>query len=479
MAMLTPEVEAQARELTRRIKLDPLYYSRNVLARIRWKAQEEIRLSIEHNRRTHIRSANGVGKTNELIATIIEWLSRRRHRRVLVTGPTFDSVKYGLWSEIRKFYFAAEDRLKACGSGIRIGGKMGTESWTLGDGWDCRICSTDNPSAAQGARGCEVLVVIDEAQGFNEFATYEAINSILTAEGSRIVLSGNPLNPSGLFFEKAKEPGWHTIRINGYDHPNVIEGREIFPGAITRLWIQEFKDTIGPNYETDPRYIARVTGEFPTTGTHQITTMGHLEGAKKGTKDVVDKRRIGVDVARFGDDQTVIVVFDETRTLIHVECHSQQDGNQIAGRVIELMRKYEVDPMMVKVDVIGVGASVVDALKAAGHRVDAVDFSEAPKNDWSDLFPKETKFENRRAELHFAFAHLLSKLGVSIPDKFQDVWKDLVAPRYEYTSKGKLKVEDKDAIKKRIGRSPDKGDACILAMSNTGARRPRIISSAA
>ncbi len=453
-------------ELVARVSADPLWFARTVLKRKRWARQIEMRRSLDVNRYALIYSGNGVGKTHELASEVLEWLPMNPGGRVLCTGPTFDTVRSGLWASIRGAYQAAN------GATV-IGGRMMDHEWHLGHEWDARIAAVDNPSALQGARGKRVLIVVDEAQGVDhEF--YGALQSLMTAEGSRFIVIGNPLEPQGWFFEASQRPDmWHTIQISCLEHPNVVEGREVIEGAVTRKWIDERLREYGS--EDDPRYVARVLGRFPRQGSsRQVISIDDLERAADGTVGVKDVRRMGVDISRQGGDSNVIAVFDETRTLVHVETWSEPDTMVTVDRIVTAMKEHNVEASNVKLDACGLGGPLVDRLAELGVAVDPVDFGSLPDYDWRDVTGETTQFKNRRAELYWVMRELLKRKQVSIPRQFSEVWRDLVAVNRKPSSadRGVILLEAKDDVRTKLGRSPDCGDAAVLALSNIGAWVP-------
>ncbi len=452
---------------------DPFDFSKRVLRRRRWKRQEEMRISVFENRYTALVSANGIGKTNELAAIIIEWFVSNPGGRVIVTGPTFEAARLGVWAEVRQQYFEALSR------GVKLGGEMLKESWVMRDRWDCVVASVDNISAIQGRRGSKVLIVVDEAQGVEDIELKNALTSLMSDPGSRMVLSGNPLMTSGWFHEAAHSSLYNVIFIDGFEHPNVVEGRTVFPGAISRIWIDERKEECGDDYENHPVWQARVRGKFPTAGVNQIVTLADLERASYGTIGIDEDPRLALDVARFGLDSNVLGYFDRTRTLADLESWTGEDLMQTTGRLKNAIDKWHVNAGRVKVDVCGIGAAVVDRLREIGHRVDAVDFGANPVGEWKELLGKDVRVWNRRTELHLATAKLLRSRQLCIPKKYTKVWADLVMPRFEFKSTGEYIVEEKKAIKSRVGRSPDYGDMVQIGMSNAGGRGPRMASSAA
>ena len=165
---------------------------------------------------------------------------------------------------------------------------------------------------------------------------------------------------------------------------------------------------------------------------------------------------IGVDVARFGDDKTAIAR-RQGRKAFKIKTYSKLDVVQVANLVVSIIR--EENPAIVNVDVGGVGAGVYDVLKDRGYDtvVRAVNFGEAAQ--------EPSRFINRRAEMWGRLKEwLCSELPVSLVD-CEGLSSDLTAPNKKYDSVGRLIIEKKDEIKKRLGRSTDVGDALALTFA--------------
>ena len=171
---------------------------------------------------------------------------------------------------------------------------------------------------------------------------------------------------------------------------------------------------------------------------------------------------IGIDVARGGRDQTVLARRhgDWFAELVAVPGVETPNGPAVAG----LFTQYQRDGAIPCVDSIGVGTSVVDFLEANGHTVVSINGSTSV--DFKDK-TNTYKFQNLRSYLYWRMREALidpdSKIALP-PD--QDLTNDLVAPRFSVKS-GKICVESKDDIIKRIGRSPDRADAVIYAYHHT------------
>lgn len=181
---------------------------------------------------------------------------------------------------------------------------------------------------------------------------------------------------------------------------------------------------------------------------------------------------IGVDVARGGQDKTVLTLRYNNYFLKQISYpgKSTPDGDYVAGLVLKDRR----DSATVTVDVIGVGASAYDRLKTAlkSEPQNIVAFNSAEGSDATDL-SKKLGFHNQRAEWWWKFREALDpKTGanLALPDD-RELLADLCAPRWSLSARGIL-VEAKEDIIERIGRSPDKGDSCIYAFVQKRYRAP-------
>jgi hypothetical protein len=470
MRLRQRDVEA-AEELQRRCLADPLYFSDELLPRRRWQRQADIRTAIAKHRYTHIRSANGVGKTNELAALMCEYGATRPFSRTVVTCSSFNAGRDTIWKEFLGLYESAR---------VPLGGRIIDSecTWEIAPGWDVAICNPEKPDSLQGRRGAEVLLIVDEAQ--NVRADFVApLKSLMTAEASRMVMSGNPLYASGAFREAAYDPEtWHLMRIDGLEHPNVVTGTNVFPRAITRLWVAERLKEYGS--ETDPRYVARVRGDFPTAASlRQVIALQWLENCAEIVPPVTEQFRMGVDLARAGGDANAITILDEHRRVVHHETWHEDDTQVSIGHVMSVAKDWGVVPENIAVDACGLGGPIVDQLWAAGWSVEPVDFGAGPEYEWIEVTGQTTEFVNRRAELYWVARELLRLGLVSIPRGFAMIWRDLqaVERKPEPSDGGRIKLEPKEDVRKRIGRSPDSGDSFVLALSNVRrcARAPRFV----
>lgn len=451
--MLSP---SDLRSMKKHCAKDPLLFGKLVWKRKRWAAQRQIRRALATCAFVLIYSANGVGKTNELAAYVIEDVVLNAGTRWTLTGPRFDTIRDGLFTEIRSLYFEAQR------NGFDFGGVMQTDQWVIDDRWDVACTTADEPTSYQGRRGLyRTKVGIDEAQGDIAAEHWDALDSLLTGEGSQMFASGNPITSGGRFRDNAHDPRWHVISIDGFDHPNVREGKIVIPGAITKAWVERKRAQWGEN---DPRWIARVRGRFPSASPDQLVSVDWFVGPHQPIPEC-EGIHIGMDIARMGDDRCALVVTKDGLP-IHAETWGHALLHNSAARLLAVMTRMDVPPENVHVDATGVGAGVVDEMARRGIFIDAIEFGSAAQNDWPDL-TSDMEIVNRRAELHWIAARLLERGATRVPAEYQGIRDDLVVPKYDF-NRGKFRVEEKAQIKKRLGRSPDLGDAFMCCFSRTG-----------
>ena len=306
------------------------------------------------------------------------------------------------------------------------------------DGREIVGFSTAEPERMSGISGANLLFIIDEASGVPE-AIFEAIEGN-RAGGARLMLFSNPTQTSGTFFDAfgTKREFWHPIHISSEETPNAHEGRVVIPGLATREWIDEKRREWG---EASPLYQVRVRGDFPSQAENAIISLALVEDATARWADTPTEGTLtlGVDVARFGDDETVIFPVRGRRALPPV-IERKLDTVQVAGRVLEVARRLrtESERPIVRVDVIGVGAGVYDQLAQAPEvDVHAVNVAESPSGT-----ENQERFALLRDQMWFGLAAWL-KEGGAIPDD-PKLAAELVAPIYTFDVRGRIKVETKD-----------------------------------
>ena len=401
----------------------------------------------DHDKVT-VRSGNGLGKDWTASDIALWWLYTRYPSMVITTAPTNRQVEEVLWGEIRRKWHSSK---------IPLGGRCLTLKIDIEPKWYAMGFATDQVSQFQGFHQKNTLIIFSEAQGIPKMI-YEAAKGCLTSEGSRWLLIGNPLSPQGDFYESFKSPLWHKIKISALDSPNVIAGKEIVPGVVTKQWVDERRTEYG---EDHPFWYARVLGEFPPESEDTLIPLAWIEGAKnRPMSPTITKRVLACDVARYGSCETVGCAFDGYRVTFPF-IRRDRSTVDTAGDCMAHCRENEVEDFRgrkdveVFVDDTGVGGGVTDILEREGYTVTGLIMN--AKADDSE------KFYDLRAEMYWDLREAFRHGTISIPDD-EKLMVQLAGLKYEYTTRGAIRLISKEKMRKEGLESPDRSDAVAMAV---------------
>lgn len=432
----------------RAMQKDPERYARDILGMSPWDKQVEIMRSVLENRKTTVRSCNAAGKT-ATAAMVMNWyLPTFPDSVVITTAPTWRQVEHILWSEAHKQYNRAK---------VPLGGNFLTTSWTMGPGWYALGLSTKEPDRFQGHHAAHILGIVDEASGVDP-AIFEGLLSCLTSEDARVLYIGNPMSPSGTFYDSFQDPTFYKVHISAYDTPNLKAGRTVYPALISQAWIDDLKARLGPDYEMSPEYQVRVLGEFPTYAENTVIPVAWVVAAVDRETEEDTTCVLGIDPARFGDDETVLAIRKGTG-ILPLKIVRKQDTVEVAKFAQGIINEHH--PQVVAIDGTGgLGAAIADTLRYWGHKnvVDMAVNGKAARDD---------KFMNKRAELWWNLREQFRTNVISIPD--DDVLKSQLSyPQYKFDMKGRYQIEPKEEMKARGLASPDRAEAVMLASCTVG-----------
>lgn len=216
---------------------------------------------------------------------------------------------------------------------------------------------------------------------------------------------------------------------------------------------------LGSDWLFKQEYPANAIEAFQTSGDDSFIMPDTIMAARRAVvgTDYDNPLIIGVDPARFGDDRTSIA-WRSGRSCTKIDVYRHKDTMQVADIVALIIQRY--NPIMVNVDIGGLGAGVYDRLKQLGYGqiVRGVNFGGSPQDD--------AKYLNKRAEMWGEMRNWLIEQPAQIPDD-DALHADLATPTYDYNHKQQLRLESKDDIKKRGLKSPDMADALALTFAHT------------
>lgn len=436
---------ADVLKLQERIANDPAFFHREVLGYEPWARQLEISESIRDHRNTAIRSNNGSGKTYHMAREGLRFLFAYYPAVVINTAPVWTQVENQYWRYFRDAYTKAN---------YRLGGKLLKTQLNIDENWFAMGLANDpdRMEAFQGWHAENIMVIFDEASGIAPKIYEAALGAMAGGKIVRFVLIGNPTQNSGPFYDAFRDPTFNKIRISAFDVPNVALRRQVIPGLVTHEWVEEVRKKYG---EDSDIYRVRVLGEFPRQASDTLISIDAVSSAFDADRELQDQdtHKIGLDVARFGDDDSAFVDRRGNKAKV-LEVVNGNSTMELAGKGARYLR---VNPdATLWIDIIGIGAGVFDRLKEQpdiANRVYGVNVAGKPRDDG--------EFLNIRIE---AWASVRDWLRDAVLERHEGFY-ELAQPKYKITSNGKIQLESKEDMKKRGVASPNVGDALALTFA--------------
>lgn len=395
-------------------------------------------------------SGHGIGKS-AITAWLVNWImSTRPHCKGVVTANTADQLASKTWAEIAKW-------TKRCITGhwfdvttgkgaMRIGHKQHPESWRC----DAQTCREENSESFAGlhAANSTPFYIFDEASAVPD-VIWEVAEGGLTDGEPMWFVFGNPTRNTGRFFEcfNKSRHRWNSRQI---------DSRSV--QITNKAQIQEWVD----DYGEDSDFVrVRVRGVFPRASSLQFIPRDLVDDAMGRRAEGVTSHKgrtavVGVDVARFGGDQSVVrtrIGRDATMAPLRFR---ELDTMQLAARVgahIDYLRGLGLR-VVVFVDGGGVGGGVVDRLRQMGYDVVEVQFGAKPDD------PR--KYANKRAEM---WGRTRDWLAIGCLERDEALATDLTSVEYSFRPDDTILLESKESMKKRGLASPDDGDALALTFA--------------
>lgn len=311
-----------------------------------------------------------------------------------------------------------------------------------------RTARPEKPEALQGFHAETLAFFIEEASGIAD-VIFETAGGALSSEDSWVFMFANPTRTSGYFHRShhANRENWRCYHVPS-THSSRVSPR--------------YSEEVASEYGMDSNvYRIRVLGDFPLSEDDAVIPLGLIEAAVGREVQPTDRSGIvwGLDVARFGDDTTALAKRRGNALLAPVQEWKKLDNMQVAGIVAKMFHEtpLHLRPASINIDVIGLGAGVVDRLRELGLPARGINVGEASPND-------PQRYMRLRDELWFAARDWFDAKDCTMP-RDDGLMSELVQPKYKIESSGKLKVESKDDMKKRGVKSPNKADAFCLTFA--------------
>jgi hypothetical protein len=406
--------------------------------------------------RISLQACAGPGKTAVMAWCAWNFLScygdKGEHPKGVACAITWNNLNDNLWPELAKWQTRSPYLSHAfTWTHERISANDHPETWFLAArSWPKSASADEQGKTLSGLHGAYVLALIDESGAIPETVLRAAEQALATRPVfGKILQSGNPLTLDGMLYAAATRlrAQWHVIRITGDPDD---------PRRSPRIDLTWARDQIA-NYGRDNPWVkAYILGQFPPGSVNALLGVEEVEAAMARHYLLPQyewaQKRIGVDVARYGDDRTVlfprqglvafppVVMRHGRNTAVSVD---------IAARVMTGKLKWGSELEFFDATG-GWAAGAVDILRS--NRYSPIDVQFASKAN-------DPRFANKRAEIWFHMAEWVQR-GGALP-KDAALVTELTTPTYLFQH-GKFLLEGKDQIKKRLGASPDLADALAL-----------------
>ena len=378
-------------------------------------------------------------------------------------ATTADNLKDNLWPELSKWrqrskflQFAFEYQKE------RIFAKDHPDTWFLSARSFSKSANGDEQGRSLSGLHSEFpFVLIDESGDISPSVGRAAEQAMGNCRAGLIVQAGNPVSMEGLLYESAvtRREKWHVVTITADPDDPKRSPR------VDLAWAREQIETHGRD---NPWVMAYILGLFPPGGVNALVSADEVERCfgRHLTPDQFDfaPKVIGIDVARFGNDRTVLFPRQGLAGSAPVILRSQRT-DEIGGRAAVMAHEFDADGLCVDGSG-GYGGGVCDYLHRANYHPHEISFSGAASN---------ARYFNTRSEMWWEMAEWV-KAGGSLP-QIPELARELSAPTY-WLQGGKLRLEEKDQIKSRLGWSPDIADALALTFAVKMLRKGRTLAGA-
>jgi hypothetical protein len=475
--LLSRVVDVTIEELERRQRTsdyfnDPALWAKYMLNFDLWSKQREIAQDVVDHKNVAVKAGHGVGKSL-LVSVLICWWIDTRYPNAFVasTAPSTAQIGGIVWREIRKHYSLIKKRYKEGLIDHELPGYITADNQWKTEGGNILGFGRKPPDnkeddAFQGLHDAYVLAVGDEAVGLSS-DMIDALGNITSNKNSRRILIANPTNPSSAFAKIFKEDNgaWRLHTLSVFDSPNfTAERHSMSADALSKLTDQSYVEDKKKEYgEDSARYKARVLGEFAfDQGQTLFTDEDYAKAIDTELQPSTETTGwLGVDVARFGPDETVVYHYHDG-VVRFVDKWGKSPTTETANRIHRLATDMAVE--QVRIDSGGVGGGIFDGVNALSGGaylvIGMVGGAASPdRQRWHNAraYWYDTTRENMRNGKIDLAAH---------DDHAERLHDELLSIEYKFSPTGGLLIESKDDMRKRGVKSPDFSDAMVYACAD-------------
>lgn len=492
-------MEALKLELDSRLQSqDPVAWAQARLGDTLWSAQRRILESVRDHRKTAAPTCHEIGKSFSAAIAAAWWLDTHPlgEAFVVTTAPTNPQVRVILWKEIGRAHTRG-----------RLAGRVNQTEWIITvQGKEETVAmgrkpNDYSPTAFQGIHAPYVLVIVDEANGVRG-SLWDALDSLMANDNSKILAIGNPDDPSGEFFEHCKPAsGWNVVSVGAFDSPNFTG--EPMPESVTRqligrTYVEERRAKWAPSWvwtadgtkvvppagakpeDTHPFWQSKVLGRFPVqSSAGSLIPLTWIRLAQERNLQPDGANELGLDVGASKDGDPSCLGHRRGPVFRVLWEQREPDTMATTGRLVQALRDRALGAALAKVDYIGVGRGVVDRCREQELPVHPIQVGEAStilacpacKAEWDAFATEKPRCPKCNAlGAKPIFANLLAQLWWQVRERFEtgdidldpndeDLAAELLTVTWRPNSKGQTVVEYGD------GPSPNRADALLMAFA--------------
>lgn len=496
---------------------DPVGFGEKVLSHKYPDQIKEVMESVRDNKITIVQSCNAPGKSYSAVDLCLWWYKRAYNSQVYVTAaPPEDNLKNIIWGKIsaatyRSPEIFADDKVRE----LLIERPPG--KYEPQDDMD-RIAGLRIPTQGNrhervakfsGKHAHNLLFIVDEGDGVPD-EVYEGIETCMSGGNARLLILFNPKAKRGFVYRTIRDGLAKVIRLNAFDQPNVVDGRDTYPGAVNREItaerVNKFCRYSEGDYETsseyfklpdfmvgyeatkadgskypplkagyyyvqDPVFFYLVLGIYPPRDENQLISQEWINAARERWDAYVamnGKKRpdetigvAGLDVAELGKDKSTLC-FRYGYFLERFKSWGGVDVLVTGDKATDFCQGAGV--AFCSIDGNGFGAGVAPHMRRLGFKAYGYKTQERPTEscDMGD-------FRKLRDQLFWAVREWLKNDPFSMIPPEKELIEEMLVTTYTVES-GKIVVMSKKAMKELLKRSPDKFDSLAL----TFAKKPQL-----
>lgn len=390
-------------------------------------------------------SGHGTGKSATFSWLILWYLFCFKDAQIGITAPTADQLNSVLWKELKIWLTKMPSKLAE-----KYDWQETSLNWKESPSTQfarARTARKENTEALSGLHGDYVFLGCDEASGIDD-AIYRSAEGSLTGPNTLVVLISNGTRNLGYFYDTHNDDkaNWQTLQFDSEESP-----------IVDPSYVKRMEDKYGRDSD---EFKIRVKGGFPSS--EQMDDQGWIplvtdRDVRVGADNLpfVGKKWLGIDPSGEGDDTTRWVLRDRFQArVVATEATSNDKG--IAKKTYDLIQEFALQPQNVLVGNFGVGADVRAELLLLDHNMNIQTVMEGDKPSDEELYL------NVRAEMAFRARDWLIRGGALVGDELK---RDVIGYAYKSNLRGLKQLMDKPNLKKRLGRSPDRGDAFLMTFA--------------